>query len=285
MMAKRPTISVKDRSLSTSYFQEVGKKPCITSLKEEQTLITAAQGGDLSARNKMIEGNLRLVVKIAMQYMNQGLPLLDLIEEGNLGLIQAIEKFDVSLGFRFSTYTTWWIRHAIISGIMIHGHTIRIPAHAAKGLQRYKKTQRKLQQHSMTSPSMQAVLKESKLDVKMIQAALIAVSEARNLEDSVYEDGLSLTETLADTTLLTPDEQALSNESTSLVQQWIKTLTPVQQTVINMRYGLNHYDNATLEEVSQAINRTKERVRQIQNEALIKLLSIAKEDPDCNDHL
>ena len=250
------------------YLSEIGFSPLLTA-EEEVYYSKLALKGDALGRKKMIESNLRLVVKISRRYLNRGLPLLDLIEEGNIGLMKSVEKFDPNRGFRFSTYATWWIRQTIERAIMNQTRTIRLPIHVVKELNIYLRAARKLTQQLDHEPSPEEI-------AQMLDAPLEDVQKILGLNDKVtsvdtpigYEEGKSLLDTLADENSLNPAELLTDEDLRLQMETMLDQLTDNQQEVIARRFGLRGYDKATLEEVGKEINLTRERVRQIQVEGL-----------------
>ncbi len=256
------------------YLNEIGFSPLLTA-EEEVYYARRAQRGCAASRRRMIESNLRLVVKIARRYMNRGLAFLDLIEEGNLGLIRAVEKFDPERGFRFSTYATWWIRQTIERAIMNQTRTIRLPIHVIKEINQYLRAARKLSQTLDHEPS----------------AEEIARSLGRPLEDVQRMKGLNEGTTSVDTPIgkdadrvlldaipdeNNPDPSVLLQDDDVLahLDAWLDELSEKQRAVVERRFGLHGHDRATLEEVGNEIGVTRERVRQIQIDALRKLREI-----------
>lgn len=250
------------------YLGEIGFSPLL-SAEEEVHFARLALKGDPVARKRMIESNLRLVVKIARRYLNRGLPLLDLIEEGNLGLMKSVEKFDPDRGFRFSTYATWWIRQTIERAIMNQTRTIRLPIHVVKELNVYLRAARQLTQKLDHEPSPEEI-------AEMVDRPLEDVQKLLGLNDKVtsvdtpmpYDENRSLLDTLADENSFNPAD-LLTDENLRLhIEQLLDQLTDNQQQVIARRFGLRGFEKATLEDVGKEIDLTRERVRQIQVEAL-----------------
>lgn len=250
------------------YLSEIGFSPLLTA-EEEVHYSKLALKGDAAARKKMIESNLRLVVKIARRYINRGLPLLDLIEEGNLGLMKSVEKFDPDRGFRFSTYATWWIRQTIERAIMNQTRTIRLPIHVVKELNVYLRAARQLTQKLDHEPTAEEI-------AEMVDKPLEDVEKLLSLNDKVtsvdtpigFDENKSLLDTIADDNSINPAEMLTDEDMRNQIESLLDELTENQQEVIARRFGLRGHEKATLEEVGKEINLTRERVRQIQVEAL-----------------
>ena len=250
------------------YLDEIGISPLLTP-EEEKEFARRALRGDERARNRMIESNLRLVVKIARRYINRGLPLLDLIEEGNLGLIRAVEKFDPDRGFRFSTYATWWIRQTIERGIMNQSRTVRLPIHVIKDINSCLRAARKLRQEAGRSPSTSEIAASLARDAEDV-SRLMALHERVMLGQSGPEDENPV-ERLHAEHANEPPRRAEQNDVTMVVDHWLYALNDKQRAVVERRFGLHGYKRETLEEIGDEIGVTRERVRQIQIDALKKM--------------
>ncbi len=252
------------------YLQEIGYTPLLTA-DEEKHFGRLARSGDAAGRKRMIESNLRLVVKISRRYLNRGLSLLDLIEEGNLGLIHAVEKFDPERGFRFSTYATWWIRQAIERAIMNQTRTIRLPVHVVKEMNYYLRAARELSQkldHEPTPDEIAELIDKPVDDVRR----MLKLSERVESIDAVREVGdRSRLEMVADENSPDPAAQVQRSDLFDKLDMLLSNLSDKHQEVISRRFGLRGHSRATLEEVGSEIGLTRERVRQIQVEGLNRL--------------
>jgi RNA polymerase nonessential primary-like sigma factor len=262
--------------LAQLYLHEIGAKPLLTA-EEERAAARAAVSGDFIARQTMIERNLRLVVNIAKHYLNRGLPLLDLVEEGNLGLIHAIEKFDPERGFRFSTYATWWIRQAIERAIMNQSRTIRLPVHVVKDLNSVLRAKRHLEAHSEKTVGADDIAHLSGKPVAEVRRMLQLAEHTASLDAPLDIDpGLSMGDTIAVEDGPTPDTLLATQEIEGLVHAWLEQLSDRQRLVIERRFGLNGRDTSTLDALAGELGLTRERVRQVQVEALARLRSMLK---------
>lgn len=260
------------------YLSEIGASKLLTA-EEEVYFARKAQKGDMASRQRMIESNLRLVVKIARRYMNRGLALLDLIEEGNLGLIRAVEKFDPERGFRFSTYATWWIRQTIERAIMNQTRTIRLPIHVVKEINVYLRAARKLAQsldHEPTADEIADLLDKPLGDVKR----MLGLNERVTSVDTPYgkDADKPLLDTIADDNATDPADNLQVNAVNSHLDDWLNKLNDKQRAVVERRFGLHGYENSTLEEVANELGVTRERVRQIQMDALKRLRGILEQE-------
>ncbi len=253
------------------YLDEIGVSPLLTA-DEEKTYARRAQRGDEAARQRMIESNLRLVVKIARRYLNRGLPFLDLIEEGNLGLIHAVKKFDPDRGFRFSTYATWWIRQTIERGIMNQSRTVRLPIHIIKDINACLRAARRLRQQMGRAPSMQELADHLERDVADVER-LMGLHERVTLSATGADDqaGIGPVDRLRAKRSGEPSSCAQRDDVNHIVDRWVCELSDKQREVVERRFGLHGYQRATLEQIGEEIGVTRERVRQIQLDALKNL--------------
>lgn len=256
------------------YLGEIGFSPLLTA-EEETYFARRALRGDAAARKRMIESNLRLVVKISRRYNNRGLSLLDLIEEGNLGLIRAVEKFDPEKGFRFSTYATWWIRQTIERAIMNQTRTIRLPIHIVKELNVYLRTARELAQELDHEPSAEEIAEQLDKPVGDVSRMLKLNERITSVDTPLSGDSdKALLDIITDENDNSPESTTQDNDMQLSIVKWLYELNPKQREVLARRFGLLGYEAATLEDVGREINLTRERVRQIQVEGLRRLREI-----------
>lgn len=257
------------------YLHDIGISPLL-SAEEEVYFARLARDGVASARQRMIESNLRLVVKIARKYSNRGMSFLDLIEEGNLGLIHAVEKFDPEKGFRFSTYATWWIRQTIERALMSQTRTVRLPVHIVKELNVYLRAARELSQKLDHEPSAEEIAKLLDKPISTVENMLGLTEKITSIDNSFSgEDGeKSLLDTLSDPQTLDPADEIQNNELSHSLEHWLELLPERQREVLMRRFGLAGFEAATLEDVGEQIGLTRERVRQIQVDALKRLREI-----------
>jgi len=251
------------------YLNEIGVSQLLTA-EEEVALARRIQRGDEPARQRMIESNLRLVVKIARRYLNRGLPLLDLIEEGNLGLIHAVKKFDPERGFRFSTYATWWIRQTIERAIMNQARTVRLPIHVIKDINCCLRASRRLHQSLPDPPSHADIARETGKDVATVDR-LMMLHKRVTVRAQGSDDEPGLLDNLRDRRAKEPPQCAQKDAVSDLVDRWVFELGDKQREVLERRFGLHGYRRLTLEEIGREIGVTRERVRQIQIDALKNL--------------
>jgi RNA polymerase nonessential primary-like sigma factor len=260
------------------YLSEIGFSALLTA-EEEIHFARRAQQGDNEARKRMIVSNLRLVVKIARRYMNRGLALLDLIEEGNLGLIRAVEKFDPERGFRFSTYATWWIRQTIERALMNQTRTIRLPIHVVKEINVYLRAARKLAQHLDREPSPEDVAEMLDKPIEEVKR-MIGLNERVTSVDvpRTPDTDKSLLDSIPDEQNADPSVLLQDRDVEAHIDLWLSKLNEKQRAVVVRRFGLHGHESATLEEVGNELGVTRERVRQIQIEALRRLREILEKE-------
>jgi RNA polymerase primary sigma factor len=254
------------------YLREIGKIPLL-SAEEELTLAKQVVAGDKGAKDKMAEANMRLVVSIAKRYVGRGLDLLDLIQEGNTGLLRAVEKFDPDKGFKFSTYATWWIRQAITRAIADQARTIRIPVHMVETINKLLRTQRRLTQELNREPSNDEIAKAMEIDVDKVEHIMKIKQDISSLDASIRDDEEEsvLADFIEDEDTMTPEESATGQLLKEHVKEMLGALTEREQKILKLRFGLEDGKQHTLEEVGQEFTVTRERIRQIEAKALAKL--------------
>lgn len=253
------------------YLREIGRIPLLT-WDEEVELAKKIEDGDMQAKKRLAEANMRLVVSIAKRYIGRGLDLLDLIQEGNTGLIRAVEKFDYNRGFKFSTYATWWIRQAITRAIADQARTIRIPVHMVETINKLIRTQRKLLQELGREPLPEEIAIEMGIEVEKVHHILKISQEPVSIEAPVGEEEDSrLADFIEDRESVSPDEAATYELLKEHINEVLSLLTPREQKILRMRFGLDDGRSHTLEETGQEFGVTRERIRQIESKALQKL--------------
>ena len=253
------------------YLREIGRVPLL-STEEEIELAVKISEGDEKAKQRLTEANLRLVVSIAKKYVGRGMYFLDLIQEGNVGLIKAVDKFDYQKGFKFSTYATWWIRQAITRAIADQARTIRIPVHMVETINRLKKVQSQLLHENGFEPSEELIAEKMELPVERVREIMRVAQEPVSMETPIGpEEDSRLVDFIRDEDALAPDEAALKTITNEDIDGVLKTLTPREESVIRLRFGLKDGRCHTLEEVGSEFNVTRERIRQIEAKALRKL--------------
>ncbi|GCE26929.1 RNA polymerase sigma factor SigA [Dictyobacter alpinus] len=253
------------------YLKEIGMYPLLNSEQELQ-LAERVSRGDLRARQHLIEANLRLVVSIAKRYSNQGLPLLDLIQEGNIGLMRATQKFDYQRGFRFSTYATWWIRQAISRAIAEHSRSIHIPVHVVELIYKIKRIARRMYQEQGIEPLPEQIAAEMGLPRERIVELLNAAEQPISLDAPMADDEeYHLADAIENTNNAAPVDQTANQMLQAQIEQAMVVLSPRERTIIEMRYGLKEGHSLSLDEVGTIFRLTRERIRQIEVKALRKL--------------
>lgn len=257
------------------YLKDIGSNKLLNAA-QEQALAARMAAGEHEAQQLLIKHNLRLVVSIAKHYLNRGLPLLDLIEEGNLGLMHAVEKFDASRGFRLSTYATCWIRQNIERAIMNQSRTIRLPVHVVKELNTYLRAARELERRCGMAPTMDEIAQQVGVPVENVRRMMSLNQHMMSLDMPLEVDhGLSVSDAIADVEQDEPDVALNNAEMMRYLQNWLAQLPGKQRLVVEHRYGLNGHEVCTLEEVGKLLGLARERVRQIQIESLAHLKRIA----------
>ena len=256
------------------YLREIGKIPLLNA-EEELALAQRVVAGEKKAKDKMAEANMRLVVSIAKRYSGRGLDFLDLIQEGNTGLLRAVEKFDPDKGFKFSTYATWWIRQAITRAIADQARTIRIPVHMVETINKLLRTQRRMTQELNREPTIEELAKELEMEPEKVEYVIKIKQDITSLDAGVGRDGDDedsvLLDFIEDEDGATPEESAASQLLKEQVQAVLSTLSDREQKIVKMRFGLENGKSHTLEEVGQEFAVTRERIRQIEAKALAKL--------------
>ena len=253
------------------FLKDIGKARLLTA-QEEVDLAKRIERGDLDAKQKMVESNLRLVVSIAKNYRNQGLPFLDLIQEGTLGLVRAAEKFDYRKGFKFSTYATWWIRQAVSRALADKARTIRIPVHIVEKLNKIARAERKLTSELGREPTVEEIAEVTGIDSEEVDSLKQAARSPISLEKPVGdEDESEFGQFIADDQAESPYERAVEVLATEALREALENLSHRERRVLELRYGLGGETPQTLDELGRTFNVTRERIRQIENQSLKKL--------------
>jgi RNA polymerase primary sigma factor len=258
------------------FLRDIGRTKLLTAAQEIE-LAKRVERGDLRAKRHMIEANIRLVVSIAKHYREQGLPFLDLIQEGTIGLVRAVEKFDYRRGYKFSTYATWWIRQAVARSLADKGRTIRMPVHVVEKLNRIGRVERKLRTELARDPSLAEIAERVELPVEEVEQIMRAAQTPISLEKPVGdEDDSQLGHFIADVTTPTAEDEATRKMRLETLGEILGVLSFRERRVLEMRFGMSGFEPCTLDEVGAAFHVTRERIRQIENQALKKLSCLSE---------
>lgn len=258
------------------YLRDIQRTPLLTA-EDEKELARRIEQGDMVARNGMIEANLRLVVKIAKRYLNRGLPFLDLIEEGNLGLIKAVERFSLTKECRFSTYATWWIRQSIERALINQSRTIRLPVHVSDDISRMLKTSRKLSQELHREPSVQELADAMQIKPMYIRRLLILLKRTCSMDAPIGEgNDFFLVDTIEDISAVSPSDLIENIDRYAQVAEHFEQLSDSERTILGLRFGLDDQEPQTLDTIGQSFGVTRERIRQIESKSLEKLKNFTK---------
>ncbi len=272
-----------DKDATQLYLREIGVRPLLTAQQEIDLARKVAQG-DRKARNLMVESNLRLVVKIARRYVQRGMPLLDLIEEGNIGLMTAVEKFDAERGFRFSTYATWWIRQNIERAIMNQNRTVRLPVHVIKELNTYLRTAKELTKGTDRQASVEDIALAVDKSCEDVRKVMGLLNDTISIDNLVAKDSTkTILDVTADDKNIDPAELVQDEDLQRHISEWLDNLDDRYRQVVVMRFGLFENDRHTLEEVGEMVGLTRERVRQIQIDALKQLKVTLQAEGICEE--
>lgn len=259
------------------YLKEIQKTNLLTAADERELALKISQG-DMAARDRMIESNLRLVVKIAKRYMNRGLPFLDLIEEGNMGLIKAVERFKLSKECRFSTYATWWIRQSIERALVNQSRTIRLPVHVSDDINKLIKVTRELVPQLSREPKVEEIAHAMGIEPAYVRRLMVLVKKTYSIEHPMGENNdYSLIDTIEDPSALNPLNLAEDLDRFKHVSEWMATLSESEQEILSLRFGLNDREPQTLDTIGRRFGVTRERIRQIEAKSLEKLRRIMAE--------
>ncbi len=253
------------------YLREIQKTKLLTA-DDEKELASRITKGDKAARDRMIESNLRLVVKIAKRYINRGLPLLDLIEEGNMGLIKAVERFKISKECRFSTYATWWIRQSIERALVNQSRTVRLPVHVSDDINKMLRINRELVQKMDREPSVKEVASEMDVNPAYVRKLMVLLKKTFSIERPMGENSdYFLLDTIEDTSTVSPAELLENTNKYDVVSTWFETLSDNEKMILSLRFGLDDKEPQTLDTIGRSFGVTRERIRQIEAKALEKL--------------
>ncbi|MBW6511871.1 MAG: sigma-70 family RNA polymerase sigma factor [Desulfuromonadaceae bacterium] len=259
------------------YLKEIQKTNLLTA-EEERELARGIAAGDMAARDRMIESNLRLVVKIAKRYMNRGLPFLDLIEEGNIGLIKAVERFKLSKECRFSTYATWWIRQSIERALVNQSRTIRLPVHVSDDINKFIKINRELVHSLNREPEIEETAEMMGVEPTYIRRLMVLVKKTYSIEHPMGENNdYSLIDTIEDTSLINPATLLEDVDKFAHVSRWLDSLQDNEREILSLRFGLEDREPETLDTIGRRFGVTRERIRQIEAKSLEKLRKIVAE--------
>jgi len=268
---------VNNDDILQMYLKEIGRKKMLTKT-EEIELGRKIQEGSCQekekAKKKLIQANLRLVVSIAKKYIGQGVLFMDLVQEGSLGLIKAVEKYDYKKNFKFSTYATWWIKQTIIRAISNHSRTIRIPVHMLEKIRRYKKACNDIVCSNLLDADEETIAKISGLDSKKIEEVKNAIKKEPVSLDTMVTEDLCIQDYVEDTTYISPESSTQTKLQIKDVMKLLKNLNPREQEIIKRRFGIDNEEPKTLEQIGKAMGFSKERIRQIENLALQKLRKV-----------
>jgi len=261
------------------YLRDIQRTPLLTA-ESEKELARRVEKGEKAARDKMIESNLRLVVKIAKRYINRGLPFLDLIEEGNLGLIKAVERFSLAKECRFSTYATWWIRQAIERSLVNQSRTIRLPVHVSDDINRMLKVTRALSQTLQREPSTQEVADAMKAKVAYTRRLMTLLRRTCSMETPIGEgNDFFLIDTIEDSSVISPSDLLENVNRFEMISRLFEDLTESEQKILTLRFGLDDKEPQTLDTIGQSFGVTRERIRQIEAKCLEKLRKLSEAEP------
>jgi len=259
------------------YLREI-QKTRLLSADEEKELAARIAKGEKAARDKMIESNLRLVVKIAKRYINRGLPFLDLIEEGNMGLIKAVERFKLSKECRFSTYATWWIRQSIERALVNQSRTIRLPVHVSDDINKMLRVTRDLSREMNREPSVKEVSIGMDATIPYVRRLMVLIKKTYSIDRLMGENSdYSLSDSIEDTSTVSPAELLENLNSYELIAEWFATLTDSEQKILTLRFGLDDKEPQTLDTIGRSFGVTRERIRQIESKSLEKLRKLLEE--------